>query len=128
MTPEHLPLRSNEDVAALFSLKRPCQDCPFRRDAPGYLRPGKVDEIVREQEQGTPFFCHKTTTCTGYKTTDRRARYCAGSLLYGEAVHRHILPVRLAIHLGLWDPRALQRDVPVLDSPADLRAHHGGRS
>ncbi|WP_288405557.1 DUF6283 family protein [uncultured Deinococcus sp.] len=121
---DHQPLRSNEDITAVLSLRRPCQDCPFRRDVPSYLSAGWAEQTIAAQDEGVPFFCHRTTTKTGYATSDRRARYCAGSLLYGEAVHRHILPVRLAIHLGLYDPSRLDHSVPVLDSPEALREHH----
>ncbi|MBZ9715337.1 hypothetical protein [Deinococcus multiflagellatus] len=120
------PLRSNADVRAVFGLARPCPECPFRKDRPGFLGRARVQHIIDEQAHGVPFMCHKTTSARGIRTDDRRARYCAGAMRYGEATHRHILPMRLGMALGLWSPDQLRRDVAVLDSPGALLAHHEG--
>ncbi|MBZ9715553.1 DUF6283 family protein [Deinococcus multiflagellatus] len=120
------PLRSNGDVQAVFGLSQPCPECPFRKDRPGFLGRARVQHIIDEQAEGVPFMCHKTTSARGIRPGDRRARYCAGAMRYGEATHRHILPMRLGMAYGLWSPDQLRRDVPVLDSPGALLAHHEG--
>lgn len=124
---EILPLRDNDDVRALFSLKRPCKDCPFRRDVPSYLSPAWAERMVRELDEGTPFFCHKRSTEPGYHVTDRRVRYCAGHQLWALAQDRLPQPNVLALALGLWSPEQLDAgSVPVIESAQELIEHHGG--
>ena len=124
---EILPLRNNEDVRALFSLKRPCKDCPFRRDVESYLHPAWAERMVRELDEGTPFFCHNFSTVPGYHVTDRRARYCAGHQLWALAQDRLPQTNVLAHALGLWSPTQLDAGaVPVIGSAQELLEHHGG--
>lgn len=127
MTQAIQPLRGNADIQALFSLKRPCKDCPFRRDKPSYLHAGWAERMVRELDEGTPFFCHASTTAPGIHVTDRRARYCAGHQLWALAQDRLPQTNVLAMALGLWSPEQLDAGaVPVIESASELLAHHGG--
>lgn len=44
-----------------FDLKRPCKDCPFRSDIPGYLTKARAREIIDGITRGqATFSCHKT--------------------------------------------------------------------
>ncbi|RJF74994.1 hypothetical protein D3875_03070 [Deinococcus cavernae] len=72
------PTRGLADIQRLFALKRPCKDCPFRRDVRGYLGRDRIESIIEGHQEGVPFFCHKTSSIPGYHVTDRRVRYCAG--------------------------------------------------
>ena len=118
------PTRDLADIKRLFALKRPCKDCPFRRDVRGYLGRGRVESIIEGHQEGVPFFCHATTTTTGHKTTDRRARYCAGYQLMALALDHLPMTSRLGLAYGLWSPAELARDVPVVESYDELRALH----
>lgn len=122
----HQPARNLEDIKRLFALKRPCKDCPFRRDVQGYLGEARIESIIQGHQEGVPFFCHKTTTQTGFKTTDRRARYCAGYQLMSVALDHLPSTSRLGIAYGLWSPDELARDVEVVESYDELRTQHCG--
>ncbi|MFC3833436.1 hypothetical protein [Deinococcus rufus] len=69
-----------------------------------------------------------STTKTGYATTDRRARYCGGALIYGHAVNRDLVHARLATLWGLWSPDQLDLDAPVFTDPEAFLNHHGAES
>ncbi len=43
------------------TMGKPCPDCPFRNDRPGYLRVARVTKIVESLARGGSFPCHKTT-------------------------------------------------------------------
>lgn len=46
----------------MFDLKRPCDNCPFRKEGGIRLHPGRAREIARGQidNPGMTFPCHKT--------------------------------------------------------------------
>jgi sulfite reductase beta subunit-like hemoprotein len=82
-------------------VRRPCDECPWRRDAkPGRFPAGRYEALREtvEQRLGSPIFaCHKTP--------DGKERACAGWL--ATVGHRSI-PVRLAVSAGRLDPAALE--------------------
>lgn len=44
-----------------FNMKRPCSDCPFRRDIDGYLAASRADDIAETMlHENNTFSCHKT--------------------------------------------------------------------
>lgn len=86
-------------------VKRPCDECPWRRDAPPGRFPACRYEALsataggpgREAPFGAPMFaCHKSP--------DGRERACASWLAVVGADH---LGVRLALALGRMPPEAL---------------------
>lgn len=41
--------------------KKPCDDCPFRKNSlPGWLGPHSVEEFVQYYQMDYPYPCHKT--------------------------------------------------------------------
>lgn len=109
--------------------KRPCGECPFRRDvAPGKFPACRYDALRetagqpgQEAPLGAPLFaCHLSQ--------DGKERACAGWLAV--AGYEHI-GVRFAIITGRLDPAALAPDDgwPALwDSYAEMAEHMAGDS
>lgn len=64
-----------------ITLKRPCDDCPFRRvSAPGWLGPWDPNELLHHLGRGE-FPCHKTITDQEL-TTDDTLQGCAGAAIF----------------------------------------------
>jgi uncharacterized protein DUF6283 len=103
-TDEHRT-RGDRTVNPLPRVHRPCDECPFRRDAlPGRFPACRYEALTATA--GTPgheapfdapmFACHKTP--------DGQERACAGWLAVAGFAH---LGVRLAVLTGRLDPAAL---------------------
>lgn len=71
-----------------FSLKQPCQDCPFRKDVDmlGSLRPGRMKEITDNLKTGGTFPCHKTIDYNKERIDGKmdlkNEKFCAGAMGY----------------------------------------------
>jgi hypothetical protein len=76
--------------------KRPCSNCPFRRDGAGIeLRPGRMDGIVSDllADDHETFVCHKTL--------DAERMTCAGAVGLMSKLGRLPIIARLALAMGL---------------------------
>jgi hypothetical protein len=104
-----------------FAIKRPCDNCPFRKDVHFYLRPGRWREIVDSLLHDQTFVCHKTIDYgeweeEGEFVPDNHNLHCAGALIM---LHRsgHLLDnylFRLAIMLEMLDPEELDKECDVI--------------
>jgi len=117
-----------------FDLKRPCVNCPFRRDVPGFLSTGRAEEItdaILRQDQ--TFTCHKTLS--GERTEDEHGmegdyhagpkdQFCAGALIFLEKNGFPSYPPRLAMALKLWSPDQMRSKELVFDTAAEMLEHH----
>lgn len=116
-----------------FDLKRPCKDCPFRKDVVGYLKKGRaqeiLDAILREDQT---FTCHKTIT--GERIEDEsgepiayapgvKDQHCAGALIMEKRYGWPNRMPRIAISFGLFDPDALRDEEVVFESESAMVAH-----
>jgi hypothetical protein len=67
------------------NLKRPCANCPFRKDTPCEILPETAVEISLGLQQGAVFVCHKTVTYAAEGFVDgkfnERTEQCAGSAI-----------------------------------------------
>lgn len=105
------------DPAAIFALRRPCRNCPFRNDHRFYLSADRAQKIRDDLRRGTIFYCHKTIDYASDETPDvSDARRCAGAA----AVLRNegsppCQSEQIATRLGLATPK-LDADQPVYDS------------
>lgn len=105
-----------------FDLVRPCKDCPFRSDIPGYLSAARVREIIDgiTRRQGT-FSCHKTNEFNGSETVETRdSQHCAGALIFLERLNRPNQLMRIAERLGAYDRSKLDMESPVWRTPKDM--------
>jgi hypothetical protein len=103
-----------------FDLVRPCGDCPFRSDKPGYLKPERIRSILggghgRAHWPAVSFPCHKTIDYVG---DDRAvipptAQQCAGVMIILTREGRPNDAMQIAQRLGLWNPSRLDMEAPV---------------
>ncbi len=106
-----------------FDLRRPCKDCPFRTDIPGFLSKARAREITRAitDGQGT-FSCHKLNDFTEDDEGEPvviegdKAQHCAGALIFLERINRPNQMMRIAERLRLYDRTKLDMDAPVFAS------------
>lgn len=106
-----------------WDLRRPCDDCPFRKEGGIRLTAGRIHEIAGGMlsPDGTTFACHKTTGVTGSGKRDER--HCAGALIFAEKHGTATQMMRIAGRLGVYDPgRLLDHDAVFDDLPSMLRS------
>ena len=101
-----------------YSLIRPCVNCPFRCDRPGFLTQERARDIANEVLCGTGNFpCHKTLD---YNVEDgeppretEHTQMCAGALIFAEHCEAWGQMIRIVMRLGLYDPNKLDMASPV---------------
>ncbi|MGF6641745.1 hypothetical protein [Paraburkholderia sp. MM6662-R1] len=112
-----------------FALRRPCANCPFRKEGAIDLAPGRLEGIVTGllMDDSSTFHCHKTVhnDRTGgewdeegsYRASGRESM-CAGAIIYLEKLGRPTIAMRLAVMFGMYDPVTLAAShVDVIDPP-----------
>lgn len=110
-----------------FDLCRPCPNCPFRSDIPGYLTRARAMEIAMALLSDASFSCHKTNTFddeTG-EACEANASHCAGALIFLEHQDRPNQMMRWMERIDMYDRRKLDMDSPVFDCAGDFIKHHG---
>jgi hypothetical protein len=106
-----------------YDMKKPCENCPFRRGTSMRLRRLRVREIVSNMlhSSGGDFPCHKTfdhdenDECVEKPGT----KHCAGALIYAEKHKRATQAMRFAERFGAYDAAALMADKEAVDSVFD---------
>lgn len=103
-----------------YDMKSPCDHCPFRIDIPPYLTTDRIYEIADSLVRGE-FPCHKTTvadeeTDEGDMWETPNSQHCAGALRLMEAAECPSQMMRIAGRLGIYDPRKIDKTVPVYES------------
>lgn len=106
-------------------MRRPCKECPFRKDGPKISR-RHAKEIMTPFANGTGgmFPCHKTADVdeddgTYEAKRDGSSRHCAGALIFAEKHNMPTQMMRIAERLGLYDPTKLEGTELVFDSMAE---------
>jgi len=99
----------------MFDLKKPCPDCPFRKDVKQYLRPGRMTEIMEDLESDKTFSCHKHLPRDG-----KKEQHCAGALLYLEAQNNPNQMMRIAERFNAYDKDALHTEIEIYASPEEF--------
>ncbi|SDM67157.1 hypothetical protein SAMN05421823_11916 [Catalinimonas alkaloidigena] len=107
---------SPEEGKAIFSLKRPCADCPFRSDVAFYLHAKRRAEIARQLRAGEKFACHKTVTYTasGNAVAGPTSKMCAGAMIALERTTGPNLFMLYGQMLGFYDSSRLDWNAPVI--------------
>lgn len=112
-----------------YKLKRPCVNCPFRTDVPGYLRRERAAEIARALADGAEFPCHETTIENpneeGELMRGPESQFCAGALICMEHQEAPNQSVRIAERLQIYDREQLDMSAPVARSFFEFVRHHG---
>jgi hypothetical protein len=103
-----------------FSLKKPCNNCPFRTDVKPYLRTARIVGILRSITEGdASFSCHKTTAHDddGVPIQGKKEKHCAGALILLEKIKQPNQLMRIAVRLNMYKPDKLRMDIPIYDTP-----------
>lgn len=119
-----------------FHLKKPCKDCPFRKDKAhqkGWLGETKATKIYENLLDGGLFPCHKTHDYSqdshdeqGKFIHQQDHQFCAGALilLENEQNTAQSQALRMAMRLSLYDPDDLDLQSPVFDNGNDFIDFH----
>lgn len=95
--------------------KRPCANCPFRRDGAGIpLEPGRVEGIVSDllaNDQQT-FVCHKTL--------DKERMTCAGAVGLMSKLGRLPVIARIGLACGVITKDDIVASEAMVIDPSDL--------
>lgn len=107
-----------------FEIKRPCENCPFRRDVHPFLRRAK--QIAKQmQDDHNWFACHKTTGMeSGKRTKARDQSHCAGLMGVLWRMGRPNIAMRLALLFKMITVKQLEAPQPVFDSLEEFERHH----
>lgn len=126
-----------------FGLKKPCADCPFRKDSlKGWLGEERAQDIadaVTENDQ--TFACHKTVHHHDEEVEEEEVdeaewneeqanrQHCAGAIAMVEAEGKPNAMLQIAERLGLRDPGRITAEGRRLSfiSAKEFVAHHSGR-
>lgn len=95
--------------------KRPCSNCPFRRDGAGIeLQPGRLEGIVLDllADDHQTFVCHKTL--------DTQRSTCAGSLGVMAKIGRMPVIGRFGLALGIITASDIEASAALVVDPSDL--------
>lgn len=115
-----------------YALRRPCPNCPFRTDIPGYLREDRAREIAASLAGGAEFPCHKTTVPDpdddGQNMATSDSQFCAGALIVLEHMGQPNQMMRIAERFGVYQPAKLDKETPVAYSLTEFVSHHAGRN
>lgn len=103
-----------------FDLTKPCKECPFRNDRPGYLHPERVEEITDALFSDQTFQCHKTID-------KGKPQHCAGALIFLEANEAPNQMMRIMERLGTYDRTKLDMSAPVFTDADSMIEHQPER-
>ena len=95
--------------------KRPCANCPFRRDGAGIeLQPGRIDGIVDDllADDRQTFVCHKTL--------DTERMTCAGAVAVMSKLGRLPVIARLGLVTELITMEDIEASAALVIDPSDL--------
>lgn len=110
-----------------YRLTKPCHDCPFRNDRPGYLTKARVEEIW-DSLVTSGFPCHKTTVHVMVQNPDdpdefeddvqetENSQQCAGMLILLEKQKKPSQLMQVMERLDVYHPEKLDMSQPVYDS------------
>jgi hypothetical protein len=111
-----------------FSLKKPCPNCPFRRDRPPPIMNARVADIVRAVfNEDAVFICHQTNRFdeAGDLADSDDVQFCAGVMIMLARQGRSHAVLDEARAGGAYDPTRLDLAAPVFESPDEMLAAGG---
>lgn len=105
-----------------FNLKRPCKDCPFRKDKAPYLHPDRAHEIASDVVHHDAWFvCHKTL-----EQPESRQEACAGSIIFADKHNMTNGYYRVIERFGGIAMDSYLDKEQVFDTVEDMEDHHLG--
>lgn len=123
------------NLARLFILTKPCNDCPFLVEGGVRLHPESALDILQAIERDKCIFpCHNTVDYDNVdgETDTSNSAYCAGAMIYLQHQGRPHQGMVAGMMFNMFDPDALDMDAPVFRSPfgflrAQIKANAGRR-
>lgn len=105
-----------------LSLKKPCGNCPFRKEGAIDLAPGRFQQIIVTlvSNDTQSFHCHKTVKRDddGESIEHPGLRFCAGAMIYLEKIARPSVIQRVGRVLKIYDYDTLMENADlVVDVP-----------
>lgn len=94
----------------IFGLKRPCVDCPFRKDREFYLHPERAEGLAENFRSDGTFWCHKTVNYADEESDTSESTQCAGALATVLKDGVPNAPYQVAERLGMFDRDKLEMD------------------
>ncbi|MCY1366955.1 hypothetical protein D9M69_538670 [compost metagenome] len=101
-----------------FNMKRPCANCPWRKEGAIQLAEGRRDGIVKDllKDDLKTFWCHKTLEDRGNESA------CMGALAYLDQLDHVPVTARLAYMVGDLKREDVERSKALIVSPDDCQA------
>lgn len=95
-----------------FGLKKPCVDCPFRKDRDFPLTPARAQGLAENFRNDGTFSCHKTVDYSNESGQGdaSNATQCAGALATVLKDGVPNAPYQVAERLGMFDRDKLEMD------------------
>ncbi len=102
----------------VFKLKRPCANCPWRKDVARFLSPERYRELAAVVLlNGESFHCHKTVD---YSEPEGQivdtSKLCAGAMIMARKLGSDLQIVQIAQRLGIHTEVKLDMEAPVYDT------------
>lgn len=110
-----------------MDLKRPCKNCPFRKDVVPFLRPARVRQILTDiTVHDQSFVCHNTIDYEEDEPViDQQSQHCAGASIFLMQTGQPNQAMRIASRFGLFNADALDMEtVPVFENAGDMLRHY----
>lgn len=111
-----------DKVTSRFSMKKPCNNCPFRTDDKAiHLRVGRIEGIAEDLESNdrAVFPCHKTNLLSDDDTN----QHCYEAMKYLANTGNESVPMRLAAAFGMLDMKELRdSEQPIAKNIGELTA------
>lgn len=105
----------------MLRTKKPCAECPFRKEAPaGWLGPWTVEGILSQIMSEAPLYCHSTVVNTGELAPGTQV--CTGALVCANRSAKLYRDPELAQLAGSVDA-----GIDCMNAH-EFRKHHGGES
>lgn len=114
-----------------FALKKPCSECPFRKDGKGVrLQDGRKEDILEGLLSGrdSSFPCHKTVYRKGADNFDEEGEYrprdvsvCPGAMAVARKLGRDPQMIQIAERLGWIELDHLDQAMKETLDPSDLK-------
>jgi hypothetical protein len=97
-----------------LDIKKPCKNCPFRKEGAIELREGRLEEIVGflKESDGHNFYCHKTAHQPGVEES-----MCMGSAVYMLKERRPSVALRFALATRMLALNDLQEMNDIIIEP-----------
>lgn len=115
-----------EMTADMYRQTKPCDDCPFRKDAAGKYTPQERLAYARHflDFPGSTFPCHKSVPKdddrSGWSAWREGQTMCAGGLILSHKLRMVSLPTFHAYQRGWFKPDEMQDTDKVVESVAEL--------